>query len=254
MLKLLIILAILFFLGARFLPRAGSWLGEQARKPFRLAKWSWNWLDGDDENAVQAEIDYGLECARELVREFPGQPSAASQAFIAQTGARLHKAASASPYTFRFQVLHVDTPNAFALPGGFVFISEGLLRLCRHDEPQVAFVLAHEMAHITCGHVKARILADAALSWSTSRLSGSGPLLRELLSKGYARQQEFEADRVGKQFLVAAGFDPFAAERLMKRLEHATGNSGQRDEYFSTHPSFPDRIANLGRPRNAQAP
>jgi Zn-dependent protease with chaperone function len=126
-----------------------------------------------------------------------------------------------------------------------VFITEPLLRLCGHDEAEIAFFLGHEMAHVLCGHAKNQLTASTFLNAVTGGLSGSGLLLRQVLAKGYARDLELEADREGARLVIAAGFDPGAAARGLRRLEQASGQSMESMEFFSSHPPLADRVRAL---------
>ena len=79
MLGLLVILGLILFFGGRLLPRLGNWLGGQSRKPFRQAKWMWSWFAGSEAESIQAERDYGRECAREFAKQFSGNVSRTDQ-------------------------------------------------------------------------------------------------------------------------------------------------------------------------------
>ncbi len=134
MLKLLLIIGLFLFFGAKLLPRVGSWLGLHSRKPFRQAKWMWSWFAGSEAESLQAERDYGRECAREFAAEFSGRPSPASQALVDEVGTKLAAAVKDPRREFRFSVVVAATSNAFALPGGFIFITEPLVHFCEQDE------------------------------------------------------------------------------------------------------------------------
>lgn len=254
MLKLLLILGVLLFLGARVLPKIGSWLGVRARKPVRMARMGAAWATGTEEEEIAAEREYGRECARELVEQFErtgaqqSPPIRSSQQLLDRLGAKLTKAVRKKKpgYEFRFHAMHDSSANAFALPGGFIFVSDPLIRLCGGDEDEIAFVLGHEMAHVTGGHVRDRMIADGFVDLATRRLAGSGRLLRELIGKGYSREQELEADREGAALAAAAGFDRDAAVRVLRRLGQELGDGDGIGVYFSSHPAFSERVRELG--------
>ena len=173
---------------------------------------------------------------------------------------------SLAPHTERpggqyvFTVLDTDIVNAFALPGGYVYITRGLLALA-YDEAEVAGVLAHEMGHVNARHSAERysqqvlaqlglgILAQAtdasALAQNLAGLGASAYLQR------YSRTQEYEADELGVRYLKAAGYDPYAMADFLTSLEaHArleadlTGNSQAVEEFsiFQSHPRTSDRV------------
>jgi predicted Zn-dependent protease len=245
LLRLLVILGVLLFFGAKLLPGLGSWLGGQSRKPFRQAKWMWSWLAGTEAEAIQAEHEYGRECARQFAAQFSGKAPREKQELVAAVGSKLANAVKDPRREFRFTLVCANTSNAYALPGGFVFITEPLLDLCAQDRDELAFLLGHEMGHVLRGHAKSQLTASAFLNAVTARLSGAGLLLRQGLSKGYSRELELEADREGARLAAAAGFDPGAAARALCRLEQvSTGNAGLL-EYFPSHPPFSERVQKL---------
>ncbi len=248
MLKLFVIVGLFLFFGAKLLPRVGSWLGGNARKPFRQAKWMWSWFAGSEADSLQAEREYGRECARQFAKQFAGSAARSSQQLVVAVGARLAEAVHDSRREFRFTVVPSPVSNAYALPGGFVFITEPLLHLCGHDQDEIAFFLGHEMGHILRGHAKNQLTASALLNAVTARLTGAGLMLRQLLNKGYSRELELEADREGARLAGAAGFDRRGAARALARLAQASTSNGGLAEYFSSHPPFDERIRALEQP------
>ena len=245
MLKLLVILGFVLFLSARFLPRLGQMLGLRARKPFRQARWMWSWFAGSEADSIAAEREYGRECAREFVKEFPASASPEKQEAAASVGSRLANAVNDPRREFRFTVVRSDAANAFALPGGFVFVTEPLLDLCDCDRDDVAFLLGHEMAHVLRGHAKDQLTAGTLLHAIAGRVPGAGVILREALSKGYSRELELEADREAVRLAQAAGFNAAAGVRVLQRLAQRRPGGQGLEDYFSTHPSLDDRIREL---------
>jgi beta-barrel assembly-enhancing protease len=245
LLKLLLILGLLLLLGAKLLPRLGSALGVRARKPFRQVKWMWSWAAGSEADAIQAEGEYGRECAREFAAQFAGRPSRVATDVVETVGSNIAAAVKDPHREFQFRVVRANVPNAYALPGGFVFITEPLVDLCGHNRDEIAFFLGHEIAHITLGHARSQLTASTLLNAITARLSGAGMLLREMLRKGYSRDLELEADSEGARLAAVAGFDPRAATRALHRLSQgSTGDSGLA-EYFASHPPLADRVKKL---------
>jgi beta-barrel assembly-enhancing protease len=246
-LLLLVILVLILFFGAKLLPRLGNWAGSQSRKPFRQAKWMWSWFAGSEAESLQAERDYGRECAREFAKQFSGGASPAGQQLVAAVGSRLADAVKDRRREFHFQVAPSPILNAYALPGGFVFITDSLLNLCGHDRDETAFLLAHEMGHVLRGHAKDQMTASALLNAVSARLPAAGQMLRQIVGKGYSRELELEADREAVRLAAAAGFDPRAALGALRRLAQVSpGNSGLA-EYLSTHPPWSERVRELER-------
>ena len=242
---ILIILILLLLFGSRLLPQMGSQLGRQARKPYRQAKWIWSWATGTEDESIRAERDYGQECAREFIKQFPGDVSRSNRDLVTGIGSKLAEAVEDARLKFLFNLVPSPAANAYALPGGFVFITQSLLDLCEQDRDAIAFFLGHEIAHVTCGHAKEHLTAKTLLNAISSRLSGAGLLLRQMVTKGYSRTLEREADREAVRLTAAAGFDARAAIRALQRLSRVSPDNSGLAEYFSTHPSFAERIADL---------
>ena len=158
--------------------------------------------------------------------------------------------------TFHFDAFHCGEPNAFALPGGFIFISRPILDLCGWSEHEIAFILGHEMGHVLRGHAIDRIMTNSAVAAASRSVSIQGPLgvwLRDVgirfLETAYSRDNELEADRFGVRLVVAAGYDPQGAIRLLSRLAqlHQSPDPPALGEYFSTHPTAEIRIQAIRR-------
>ena len=246
MLKLLlIVVGVLLFLGAKFLPSLGAWLGGQSRKPFRQAKWMWSWFAGTEAEAIQAEYEYGRECARQFAAQFPGKAPREKQEVVSAVGSRLADAVKDHSRKFHFSLVRANVSNAYALPGGFVFITEPLVDLCAQDPDELAFLLGHEMGHVIRGHARSQLTARTFLNAVTARLSGAGLMLRQLLNQGYSRDLELEADGEGARLAAAAGFDPRAAARALERLARGASGDAGLAEYFSSHPPLAERVRKL---------
>src|SRR5205823_6424711 len=118
----------------------------------------------------------------------------------------------------RFVAVRAPEINAFALPGGYVFVTRRLLDFSRWDHAELAFVLGHEMGHVVKRHAIERLMANALFGGIAARLPVGGAVLRPhvaallstLLRQGYSREQELEADAFGARVAHAAGFDPVA--------------------------------------------
>jgi len=245
LLRLVVILVLFLWFFHSLLPRAGGWLGTRSRKPFRQAKWMWSWFAAGEDAAIEAERDYGRECAREFAAQFAGEASDAGQQLVDRLGARLAASLKDQRWQFRFRVVAAAEPNAFALPGGFIFITEPLLALGGTADDEIAFFLAHEMVHILLGHARARMATNLATNVVTAHLARAGPLLRELLAKGYSRMQEFEADQEGARLAAAAGFDPHAAARALQHLGDVRGDLRGPLQYLASHPPVAGRVQRL---------
>ena len=243
---LILILILILLFNPNLLAGLGSWLGGKARKPYRQGKWVWSSFAGTEDESIRAERDYGEECAHAFARQFTGSVPAADQEFAANIGSMLADAAKDPRRDFHITVVAAPYANAFALPGGFVFITRPLLDLCDHDRDEIAFFLGHEIGHILRGHAKDHLTANAFLKAVTSRLPVAGQMLREVVGKGYSRTMELEADREAARLASAAGFDPRAPIRALRRLSQVAPDNTGLAEYFSSHPAFSERIRELG--------
>jgi predicted Zn-dependent protease len=241
---LLLALIIALLWRGRGLPTLGRRLGERARKPFRQARWLWGSMAGDEAEALSAEEAFGRECVRELAAKFPGPVAPGDQRRLDEIGARLSAAQGDPSRSFQFRAVAGPEANAFALPGGFVLVTNALLQLCADDPDATAFVVAHEMGHVQLDHARDRFMADLVLDVVGRRVP-AGPVVREMLGKGYSRDQELEADGAAVRLLRVAGFHADGAVRALERLAQQTPEQTGLAGYLSTHPSLHERIRAL---------
>lgn len=225
----------------------GYRLGKKSRKQYRQAKWVWSWLSGTEDESIRAERDYGRECAREFIKQFPGGVSSDDQELVSTVGSRLVDALQDPRREFQFTVVPSPTTNAYALPGGFVFITKPLLEVTERDRNEIAFFLGHEIGHIVLGHAKEQLTAKTLLNAVSSRLSGAGNLLRQMVGQGYSRTLELAADREGARLAAAAGFQSDASIKALRRLSRIAPDRTGFEEYFSSHPPFSERLEELGK-------
>jgi beta-barrel assembly-enhancing protease len=227
---------------------------------------SYNPITGEDQHVsltVEQEIALGLQAAPEMAAEFGGmEPNQEAQALVDKVGQQLvaKSAAGESPYKFDFNLLADDqTINAFALPGGPVFITDALLKRLE-TEGQLAGVLGHEITHVVGRH-SAEQIAKAQLTQglsgaaviaasdpdnpdSSQRAAAVAAVVGQLVNTKYGREDELEADRLGVRFMSAAGYDPRSMIRVMEILAESSDGQGP-PEFFSTHPSPENRIEQI---------
>jgi len=183
----------------------------------------------------------------------------ALQALTEQTIERLIAASEKPDLKYRVTILNSPAINAFALPGGSLYVTRGLISLA-NDTSELASVLSHEMAHVVARHaaireeqIKAAVLNSRAISDTLSDPQlGALALARSRLSIAtFSRGQELEADAVGVGIASRAGYDPYGASRFLNsmgrfaQLRSATlGSSQPKDiDFLSSHPSTPERIS-----------
>jgi beta-barrel assembly-enhancing protease len=210
----------------------------------------------------EQEIALGLQAAPEMEQQFGGEdPDANAQAKVDEVGQRLvsRSAAGQTPYRFDFHLLNdPQTINAFALPGGQVFITDGLLRRLK-TEGQLAGVLGHEIGHVVARHgaeqiakqqltqglTGAAVLATYDPNDPSSRNSAAvAAMIGQLVTMRFGRQDELQADHLGVRLMSESGYDPQAMIALMKILEESS-QGNQPPEFFSTHPNPENRIQQI---------
>ena len=192
----------------------------------------------------------GEEAKPELIREYGGEvPQAELREYVRRIGAAMAATTEGDyPSTnWEFIVLNSDVINAFALPGGKVFVSRGLMHYMT-NEAQLAAVIGHEIGHVTARHVDERIsqaisaeIGLAVLGAMTeSQLAVLGA---QLVTGGYqlkfGRDQEREADRLGIRYMSNVNYDPQGMAQLLQILIDTSGGAAQ-PEFLSTHPN-PER-------------
>ena len=180
-------------------------------------------------------------------------------AYVAEIGARLARYSARPDIAYRFTVLNSPVVNAFALPGGYVYVTRGLIALC-NNEAELAGVLGHEIAHVTARHAAQRYsqavtfgLGALALGWLFGD-RGIGEIAEvggELFLQSYSREHEYEADLLAVRTLARAGYAPLAQAAFLASLEQhgaleneIAGRPGaeRARDLFATHPRTVDRV------------
>lgn len=202
----------------------------------------------------QQEVALGLQAAQQVVAQTPVLQNAAVQEYVTRLGAQVVAQGDRQNLPWRFVVLQDNTPNAFALPGGFIFVTTSLLGLME-NEAQLVGVLAHEVAHVTARHHTEMIrraaiaqgVAVAAVGTDSQLTQQLSRVVAELVLRGYGRSQELESDQLGARYTAQLNYDPSALAGFLQRLEAATGNTQPPWLYpLSTHPPVEQRIRELG--------
>ncbi len=177
--------------------------------------------------------------------------------YIAAIGGRVAANSELPATNFTITVLDTPTVNAFALPGGYVYITRGLLALA-NSEAEVAGVLAHEVGHVTARHTAQRYnraiggnLAATAVGILTG--SNAAAQLTQLGAQGYlasfSRDQEYQADSLGIRYMARAGYAPIGQAQLLQSLgnydalqRRLNDRKDRGNDFFATHPQTPDRV------------
>ncbi len=207
------------------------------------------------------EVAIGLQAREKMAAQHGGlYPDRTLQGYIAQVGEQVvrQSEASKSPYPFEFHLLRDPrTINAFALPGGQVFITAALLSRLK-SEAQLAGVLGHEVGHVVGRHGAEHLAKQqlgAALVNAVGIAASDNPndarqaavlaqAVNQLVSLRYGREDELESDRLGFRFITEAGYNPQGIVELMQILGSARQGGGS-PEFLSTHPDPGNRIERL---------
>lgn len=210
----------------------------------------------------QEEVQLGTEAQPQLVQEFGGAVAREDlRQYVQEVGMRLVATTSQDDpelvkLPWEFTLLDSDVVNAFALPGGKVFMSRGLAQMMT-NEAQLAGVLGHEIGHVTARHTNERFSRAAGAQLGVGILGtvlGTGAdaqVLTDLAGQAtqlavmsYDRRQELESDALGMRYMSRAGYDPAAQKDVMEILLKASGGAAP-PEFFSTHPHPETRIRRI---------
>lgn len=203
------------------------------------------------------ENQVGAEEHQKVIEQFGLYEDAALNNYVRSVGQKVTQRTERPDVQFKFYVIDSPIVNAFALPGGYIYVSRGLLALA-NNEAQLAAVLSHEAGHITGRHSAERysrgvvtslgagLLSAALGSQEASQALGVGA---NLFMSSYSREQEHEADSLGLRYMTQGGYAPDEMSAFLSSLQAQTGldatlagQTGNQFSYFSTHPATGDRV------------
>lgn len=207
-----------------------------------------------------SEREIGAKTKEGLVQEYGEVDDPSLQAYVARVGRRLAAVSDRPRLDYVFTILNSDVVNAFAAPGGFIFVTKGLLERME-SEAELAAVLGHEIGHVCAWHsvtmiqkqmgagiltilgtVAAGVAAGPEASIAVMQTAG---LFGDLYMLGYSREHELEADRVGLRYALSAGYDGRAALTFFRKLQKLEEQSGAEEwePYLRSHPPAETRVA-----------
>jgi predicted Zn-dependent protease len=223
-------------------------LGRKAAPLFFKTNWIMKSLTGSEKEKFDAEFQMGYLLAQAYEEKIP----AAENNRLSNIADQLVSSLRNKERNFTFKCDQSGVPNALAIPGGFIYLSENLFDLCDEDIDAIAFVLAHEIAHTINGDANKRFLTKTVINGLSSvRTRGMNPAVQQLLGhlvqQGYSREQEYRADRFAIALTNAAGFDPLGGCRLFSILREHEKEPDFMGAYFSSHPALSDRIDRINR-------
>jgi len=210
------------------------------------------------------ELALGRQTSIQVAKQYRRYDDPALQRYVAAVGRRLAAHSHRSGLVYRFTVLDSPDVNAFALPGGYIYIFRGLLAYL-NSEAQLASILGHEIGHVTARHAVRQYTARQAAGIGLTlgrilvpQLRNAGAenlyqLLGGALISGYGREHELEADRLGAEYMARSGYDPRAMIEVLEVLKDQEGFAAARARaegrrprayhgLFATHPNNDTRL------------
>jgi len=207
----------------------------------------------------RSEIDIGQSIAKKFIQENKMLENSQKLVYVRAVGQKIAAISYRNNLRYEFFIIDDDKINAFALPGGYIFLHRGLLENFNNKD-ELAFVLSHEIGHVDARHSLKRLQANMGFTLLTLPLrlnseQASAKALTDSLftvvSSGYSRKDEFQADSLALQYMEEGGFDPGAAISVFEMFKrHTTGTSAPY--YLRTHPHHDERIENVKSKLRAQ--
>jgi predicted Zn-dependent protease len=227
-----------------------------------LAGCAVNPVSGKHEFAIlsaEQERTFGRDEAKKVGAALGFVEDQRLEGYVQQVGARIAAQSPLKGVDYTFRVVDMPEPNAFALPGGYVYVTRGLLTLT-NSEDELAGIVGHEVGHVAGRHAVQRVsrafpigilsVLGASVTGLVSPMLGdiigdAGSAANEMLLAPYGREQEREADRVGAEMAAKAGWDPAALAASLRVLEREDAltrkGKSSRPSFFATHPPLPER-------------
>jgi predicted Zn-dependent protease len=209
----------------------------------------------------QKEMSLGKEAHPGILKDNGGvYADARVTQYVNDMGQRLVRNSELSDYPFTFTVLDTPLVNAFALPGGYVYVTRGIMSLVS-SESELASVVGHEIGHVTARHSAKRYNNQMFAGLGTvlvGAATGNGALAdsvgqgAQAYLMSYSRNQEYQSDELGIRYSSRSGFDPYAASLMLNALDNEhklqltlanKSGEGQKSDFNSTHPNTQERVA-----------
>ncbi len=218
--------------------------------------------------STEQEIELGTEAARQVESEYGLYNDPVMTAWVQKVGKKLAQTEGREGITYRFKVLDMEEPNAFAIPGGFVYVTKGIMRdFVKNNEDYLAVILGHELGHINERHGMSQLEWSLGLGIVLNVLLGDNGTASEiaqiasnLIFLKYNRDQELEADQSGIRLAHKNGYNPRALVKFFKDLKvYEEKNPNYTPEFLASHPDTESRIEEAnkyiaeveGKPYNA---
>lgn len=205
-------------------------------------------------SAIEEAI--GKNVISEITKDHPVSKDRYLTERVKRIGERLAHASDRQDINYKFSVLEDKELNAMALPGGYIYINSGLAKALNDDE--LAYVLGHEVGHVALRHIAKKIQSNMAYQLvlgiafaslgddpgkSAQDIASGVDTVYNLISLGYSRKDEYEADRLGVKYAARSGFKPDAAISALEKIKKEEGPNWKVLGYFRSHPYADERIA-----------
>ncbi len=196
------------------------------------------------------EVEIGAGVDQSIRQEFKVLNDPGIQGYVNEVGARVASHADRQDVHYSFTVLDDDAVNAFAAPGGWIYVTTGLLKAAT-NEAELAAVLGHEVGHVVGRHSVRRLQAAYGIGLAADLVTGNSQTLQTIIGLATSvvllknsRDDEFQADEFGLKYAAAAGYDPGQMLVFFQTLLQMQGGASPQGVagWFSTHPATEDRI------------
>jgi predicted Zn-dependent protease len=203
--------------------------------------------------STEKEVEIGRTLSQEIDKQLEISKNPEVNRKVRAIGERIAGVCDRQEIDYYFYVINEDEKNAFSIPGGYIYLYQGLIDILEED--QLAFVVAHEISHIVSRHSIKRLqavmgsnlllLAGASVESDSNFTQGLNFALAQLLV-AYSRKDEFNADELAVKYLRKAGYNPRAGIKLLNKLYQQGKEEPLKElSYFRTHPYTAQRIANI---------
>ncbi len=200
----------------------------------------------------QGEISWGNAMANEFIKQNKIVQDPEKITYLKTIGEKVARVSHRNNLKYHFYIIDEDQMNAMAIPGGHIFIYKGLLN--RVSQQELAFVLAHEIGHISARHSLKKLGASLGFNILAATLLRRPEQatakqmvnqLYDLVAMGYSRSDELQADSLGFDYVLAAGYNPKAAISLFEKFIQESKKSPRVPIYLKSHPHAEERIKNI---------
>ena len=211
----------------------------------------------------EQEIYLGRSVSARILAQYPMLENAYLTKYINMVGATVAMVSERPDLPFHFAVLNTDEVNAFAAPGGYIFITRGMLKSLKNED-ELAAILAHEIGHVCAKHslksIKNELWKKVVMitAQEAAQSQGVNPelvalfgkatdnIVGTLITSGYSKPMEYEADKLGQRYSGLAGYDSGSLKQYIQVMaEHEKNNDRNLGAWLGTHPSFEDRLTKL---------